>query len=147
MLHLAPLVLAVMLRWQEAVAAAEALRLLETARPILAQGLTRDQFVITMPEFTAITRLNRTPGILGIIYMNGAGEPRWYKDPEANMRCVLRDEAREIPFLTAAPKRAFMSRAVVYARAPNGVLEIAVPFLDRGRLIGMIVLESPLRRG
>lgn len=144
---LAPLVLAAALRWQEATAAATALQLLEPARQILIQGLTQSQLVITMPEFDAIARLSRTAGITRIVYLNGAGAPRWLQDPEAGFRCVLRDEEREIPFLTAAPRRAFTSRTPVFVRAPSGVLEIAVPFLNQGRLIGMIVLESPLRRG
>lgn len=144
---LAPLVLALVLRWQEAATAAKALQLLEPARPTLIQGLARSQFVISWPEFDAITRLSRTAGITRIVYLNGAGEPRWFKDPEAGYRCVLRDEKKEIPFLTAAPRRAFKSRSPVVVRAPGGVLEIAVPFLNQGRFVGMIVLESPLRRG
>lgn len=141
-----PFVFALIMRWQTASVASEVLRHLEPYRPTLVEGLKGTQFVITMPEFEAITKLNRTAGITRIIYVNGFGEARWYKDPNFGNRCSLGTEALDLPIRTTAPERAFRIRAAVYARAPNGVLEIAVPFLDRGRVIGMLILESPLRR-
>lgn len=141
-----PFVFALIMRWQTAAVASEVLRQLEPSRPTLVEGLKAAQNVITMPEFEAITKLNRTAGITRIIYVNGFGEVRWYRDPNFGNRCSDSTEPLDLPIRTTVPERAFRSRMAVYARAPNGLLEIAVPFLDRGRVIGMLILESPLRR-
>jgi len=144
---LAPLVLlcACSLRVRERADFNAALLLVQKEYPVFARGLKSSPLALTLPEHESIMRLVAHDRVASLIYIDRHGETRWVRETGRLMMCTWTLQTLE--FATAAPDRAVRTKAPAYARTGSGALEVAVPVVVKGKVLGAIVLQYAAQSG
>ena len=119
---------------------AAALLLVQKEVPVLARGLKTSQVALTMEEHDSIMRLAKNDRIASLVYLNGAGEARWYRDPHPDHGICLWAPST-IKFETDALDRAARTKAPAYARTSIGAVEVAVPIVLKNKIQGVVIVQ------
>ena len=105
----------------------ESIDMVRLYAPTLIEGLSRNQGVISMPEFDTVSRFSKDDRIAALLYLNKYGEVRWFKDPSM-MTKTFDDFVKQVSLPTDAIEQAWLAKTPIVRAVPNMPLyDIAIP--------------------
>ncbi|MBI4377189.1 MAG: hypothetical protein HY549_12165 [Elusimicrobia bacterium] len=109
--------------------------------PTLINGLSRNQSVITMEEFTTIDKVAKDERVAALLYLNKYGEVRWFKDPKY-LTWTFEQFTKEVQLPTDSIEQAWFAKSPIILPVPNMPLyDIAIPLSLRGDKLGVLNLQ------